>query len=94
MGSTLSRTGRPDAALQIVARKVRAHIDARAMPGADGPHGATADLDRAELDRRAHAAGLSDEEIDAVLAPITDESVLALGRALSRVVESTGRERQ
>jgi hypothetical protein len=93
IGSTLSRTGRPDAALQIVARTVRARIDARAMPGADGAHGATADLDRAEFDRRAHAAGLSDEEIDAVLSPITDASVLALGRALSRVVESTGRER-
>ncbi len=94
VGSTLSRTGRPDAALQIVARRVRAQIDARAMPGADGPQGATGDLDRAEFDRRAHAAGLSDDEIDAVLSPITDESVLALGRALSRVVESTGRERQ
>ena len=94
MGATLARTGQPDAALQIVARNVRAHIDARAVPGTDGAHGATADLDRAEFDRRAHAAGLSDEEIDAVLSPITDESVLALGRALSRVVESTGRERQ
>ncbi len=51
-----------------------------------------ADLDRAEFARRGHAIGLSDEEIDAVLAPITDESVLAVGRALSRVEQSTGRE--
>jgi Domain of unknown function (DUF4350) len=94
VGSTLVRTRRPDDALQIVARRVRAHIDARAVPGADGAAGATSDLDRVEFERRARAAGLSDEEIDAVLSPITDESVLAVGRALSRVVESTGRERQ
>jgi hypothetical protein len=98
IGSTLVRTRRPDEALQIVARRVRAHIDARAVPGADGAEhdalGATGDLDRVEFERRAHAAGLSDDEIDAVLAPITNESVLAVGRALSRVEQSTGRERQ
>ena len=94
LGSTLARTRRPDASLEIVARRVRERIDARAVPGSDDAAGATADLDRAEFARRAHAVGLSDEEIDAVLAPITDASVLAVGRALSRVEQSTGRNRQ
>jgi hypothetical protein len=94
VGSTLARTHKPDEALQTVARRVRAHIDARAVAGAGGAAGATSELDRAEFVTRAHAVGLSDDEIDAVLSPITDESVLALGRALSRVVSATGRERQ
>jgi transposase len=94
VGSTLARARQPDAALHGIAERVRAHIDARAIPGADGAAGATTALDRMEFVRRAHAAGLSDEEIDAVLAPITNESVLAVGRALSRVVSSTGREGQ
>jgi hypothetical protein len=80
VGSTLVRTRRPDAALQVVARRVRERIDTRG------------DLDRAEFARRGRAAGLSDEEIDAVLSPITDESVLAVGRALSRVEQSAGKE--
>ena len=92
VGSALVRTRRPDDALQIVARRVRERIDTRAVPGADGAAGATGDLDRAEFARRGRAAGLSDEEIDAVLAPITDESVLAVGRALSRVEQSTRKE--
>jgi hypothetical protein len=94
VGSALARTRRPDASLEIVARRVREHIDARAVPGADGAAGATAELDRAEFARRAHAVGMSEAEIDAVLAPITDESVIALGRALSRVEQSTRREPQ
>jgi hypothetical protein len=92
VGSTLVRTGRPDAALRVVATRVRERIEARAVPGADGPPGETADLDRAEFARRGHAMGLSDEEIDAVLSPITDDSVLAVGRALSRVEQSTRKE--
>ena len=94
VGSTLARTRQPDVALQSVAERVRAQIEARAVHGVDGPTGATAELDRAEFARRAHAVGLSDAEIEAVLAPITDDSVLALGSALSRVVSSTGREQQ
>lgn len=94
LGSTLARTRRPDESLEIVARRVREHIDARAVPGADGAAGATADLDRAEFARRGHAVGLSEEEIAAVLVPVTDESVLAIGRALSRVEQSTRREQQ
>lgn len=94
VGSTLARTRRPGEALQPVAERVRAQIEARAVHGVDGPAGATANLDRAEFARRAHAAGLSDAEIEAVLSPITDDSVLALGSALSRVVSSTGREQQ
>ena len=94
VGSTLARTRQPDESLQIVARRVREHIDARAVPGADGAAGATADLDRVEFARRGRAVGLSDDEIDAVLDPITDSSVLAVGRALSRVEQSTGREPQ
>jgi hypothetical protein len=92
LGSTLVRTRRPDAALHAVATHVRERIDARAVPGADGAAGATGDLDRAEFARRGRAIGLSDVEIDAVLSPITDESVLAVGRALSRVEQSTGKE--
>jgi hypothetical protein len=92
VGSTLVRTGSPDAALQVVATRVRERIEARAVPGADGASGATVDLDRAEFARRGHAMGLSDVEIDAVLSPITDESVLAVGRALSRVEQSTRKD--
>ncbi len=92
VGSTLVRTGSPDAALQSVATRVRERIEARAVPGADGAPGATADLDRVEFARRGHAIGMSDEEIDAVLSPITDASVLAVGRALSRVEQSTRKE--
>jgi hypothetical protein len=92
LGSTLARTRRPDAALEIVARTVRQRIDARAVLGSDDAAGATADLDRAEFARRAHAVGLSDEEIAAVLAPVTDASALAVGRALNRVEQSTRRE--
>jgi hypothetical protein len=93
LGSALARTRQPTAALEIVARSVRARIDARSNPGADGAAGAVGELDRAEFARRAHAVGMSDEEIESVLAPVTDESVLAVGRALSRVEQqSTGRE--
>lgn len=93
VGSTLGRARRPDDALRVVAERVQAQIAARATPGASGPEGATADVDRAEFERRARAIGLTDEEIDAVLAPVTDASVLAVGRALSRVVPTaTGRE--
>ena len=92
VGSTLLRTGAPDAALQSVATRVRERIEAHAVPGAEGASGATSDLDRAEFARRGHAIGMSDEEIDAVLAPITDASVLAVGRALSRVEQSTRKE--
>jgi hypothetical protein len=89
LGSTLARTRRPDASLEIVARTVRERIDARAVLGSDDAAGATVDLDRAEFARRAHAVGLSDDEIAAVLAPVTDASVLAVGRALNRVEQST-----
>jgi len=92
VGSTLVRTRGPDAALQVVATRVRERIEARAVPGAGGASGATGHLDRPEFARRGRAIGLSDEEIDAVLSPITDESVLAVGRALSRVERSTGKE--
>jgi hypothetical protein len=92
VGSTLNRTGSPDAALQVVATRVRSRVEAPAVPGAEGASGATGDLDRAEFARRGHAMGLSDEEIDAVLSPITDVSVLAVGRALSRVEQSTRKE--
>jgi hypothetical protein len=94
VGATLVRTRQPDDALAIVARRVYAAIDARATIGDDGAAGATSDLDPAELARRAHALGLSDEEIAALRGPVTDESVLALGRALSRVAPQTGRNGQ
>ncbi len=79
LGSTLARTHRPAPALEIVARTVRARVGERA--------------ERDEFARRAKVFGLSQEEIDAVLAPITDEHVLALGHALSRVEQATRRSR-
>jgi hypothetical protein len=94
VGSTLMRTHRPDEALAPVIRRVRATIDARSTFGADGPAGATSDLDPTEFARRAHSLGLSDAEIASLHAPVTDESVLALGRALNRVVHATRREGQ
>jgi Domain of unknown function (DUF4350) len=95
VGSTLARTRRPTESLEIVARSVRARIDARSTPGADGAAGAIGELDPVEFARRAHAVGMSDEEIESVLAPVTDASILAVGRALSRVEQqSTGREQR
>lgn len=81
VGATLARTHRPDDALQTVAARVRAHIDA------------TGELDPDEFAQRASALGFSEGEINAVTSPITDDSVLALGRALSHVVSSTERVR-
>jgi hypothetical protein len=94
VGSTLRRARRPDEALAPVARHVRATIDARATFGADGPAGETGDLDPAEFARRAHALGLTDDELAALDAPVTDETVLALGRALHRAVQATRRDGQ
>jgi hypothetical protein len=92
VGSTLVRTRHPDEALAAVTQRVRAEIDARATIGADGAAGATSDLEPAEFARRAHALGLTDDEIAALHAPVDDETVLAVGRALSRVVQATRRE--
>jgi hypothetical protein len=94
VGSTLRRTHQPHDALAPVARRVHATIDARATFGVDGPAGATADLEPTEFARRAHALGLSDDEIDALRAPVTDETVLALGRALHHAMQATRREGQ
>ena len=94
VGSTLMRTNRPDDALRAVADRVRAEVESRASAGTLDPEDSPRRLDGAEFARRARAMGLTDDEIIALQAPISEASVLAVGRALSRVAPVTGREGQ
>lgn len=79
MGAALERTRRPGGALEPLRTHVRAELARRA--------GLAADASDEELRSAARRLGWPDDEIEAVVRPTTPDTVLASGRALSRLAQ-------